>query len=114
MGDFGDDDDREGGIGEEGGRRGSSRSRRRGPGSRGGFFGSGRRDRDRERPERTPSQKYVQDLKARKASRFGYNESQQFKKGENPFVSVATAWGEGGAGDIDIETYKKQLKFIFG
>ena len=57
---------------------------------------------------------YLESLRLRKQERFGYFESRQFEAGENPYIFVPTAWGEAGAGELDINTDGEDVEFIFG
>lgn len=56
---------------------------------------------------------YLKELQRRRDERFGYFETRQFQPGENPFIFIPTAWGEGGAGSLDVAN-NEDITYIFG
>lgn len=63
-------------------------------------------------PTTSPVQDYLDDLRRRRDERYGYFDTRVFEAGENPFVHIPTAWGEGGAGVLPTE--EEDIEYIFG
>jgi len=61
-----------------------------------------------------PIEEYLQELSARRENRFGFADTRQFQDDGTPTVFIESAWGAGGAGQLDIDTDDEEVEFMYG
>jgi len=61
-----------------------------------------------------PIEEYLEDLSARRENRFGFGDTMLFNDDGTPTVFIESAWGKGGASQIDIDTEDEEVEFVFG